>query len=181
MPWHQTLFPPFIVAAIFALAAGLLLRPLLKQPPADGWQHVIPGSMHGFSIVAGSGIVGLLSYVRLFIGSARPDGEQQMQILVLLIFAFLACTILATLTTITIGRQAVRWRGQKLEYVDPRGAAVVKDLGTVVFIRRLWTGAALVGFSDGDVLKLDRYAKGVDDLCARIIEVDEQLAGQMPG
>ena len=104
-----------------------------------------------------------------------------MQILVLLILSFLICTVLAARTTIAIGRQAVRWRGQKLEYLDPKGVTVMKDLGTVVFIRRLWTGAALVGFSDGDVLKLDRYAKGVDDLCARIIEVDEQLAGQVPG
>ena len=136
--------------------------------------------MHWFGVVVGSGLVCLMLYVRLFVGSARSDAESQMQILTLLILAFALCVVIGAATIRSIIRADGRWRGSNLDYPGPNGTIVSKNLAQVVGMERRWTGHVFISFADGDVLKLDGHADGVTELCSRIIEIDERLAADMP-
>lgn len=181
MQWWIDLLSPFAAGLAGATAIGLLVRALYPPlPERQGWRRTKPSSMHWIGVTGASGIVCLLLYVRLFVGSARSDAESQMQILTFLILAFAVCVVVGAVTIRSIIRADVRWRGNKLDYAGPGGARVTKDLEQVVGMERRWSGHVLISFADGDVLKLDGYADGVTELCSRIIEIDEQLAAGMP-
>jgi hypothetical protein len=181
MRWWIELLSPFGAGLIGAATIGLLVRALFPPPPdRHGWHRIAPSGMHWAGVVGGGGIVCLLLYVRIFVGSARADAEFQMQALILLTLAFALCVVIGVATIRTIVRDDVRWRGTSLDYAGPDGARIAKDLAQVVGMQRRWSGHVLIAFADGDVLKLDGYADNVTELCARIIETDERLAGEMP-
>ena len=181
MQWWIDLLSPFAAGVAGAVTVGLLVRALFPPPPdRQGWHRIAPSGMHWGGVAGGSGIVFLLLYVRLFVGSARADAEYQMQVLTLLMLAFAACVVIGAATIRSIVRSDVRWRGTNLDYAGTDGARITKDLAQVVGMQRRWSGHVLIAFADGDVLKLDGYADKVSDLCARIIETDERLAAGMP-
>lgn len=181
MQWWIDLLSPFAAGLAGATAIGLLVRALYPPlPERQGWRRIKPSSMHWIGVSGSSGIVCLMLYVRLFVGSARSDAETQMQILTLLILAFAVCVVVGATTIRSIIRADVRWRGTKLDYPGQAGDRVTKDLAEVVGMERRWTGHVFIRFADGDVLKLDGYADGVSELCSRIIEIDEELAAGMP-
>jgi hypothetical protein len=180
MPWYQTLYPPLIVAALVSALAWYLSRPLFRPSGRIGWHEILPGGSYRFCIVAGSGFIALLAYVRLFIGSARTDGPEQMQILGWLILCFAIGVAVIVWRAIAIRRSRLRWQARTLTGLDSKGEQFTFDLADVVGMRRLWTGTVGIAFSNGQVLKLDAYATSVDALCARIIEIDEELAAGMP-
>lgn len=181
MQWWINLLVPFIAGLATAAAVGLLVRALFRPPPERrGWRRIAPSGMHWSGVVLSAGIVGVMLYVRLFVGSARADAETQMQYLTLLVVAFGLCVLVGAMTIRSIVRADVRWRGSKLDYAAPDGSRITKDLAEVLGMKRGWTGHVLIGFADGDVLKLDGYAAGVSELCTNIIEIDERLAAEMP-
>jgi hypothetical protein len=181
MQWWIDLLSPFAAGLAGATAVGLLVRALFPPPPErQGWHRIKPSGMHWIGVVGGSGLVSLMLYVRLFVGSARADAEFQMQILTLLILVFAVCVAVGAATIRSIIRADVRWRGTALDYPGQAGGRASKDLAQVVGMQRRWTGEVLIAFADGDVLKLDGYADGVTGLCSRIIEIDERLAADMP-
>ena len=181
MQWWINLFGPITAGLAGAAATGLLVHALFRpSPERHGWRRIAPSGMHWSGIVLGAGLVCLMLYVRLFVGSARADAENQMQILTWLILAFALCVLTGVATIRSVVRTDVRWRGTSLDYAGANGSRITKDLAQVVGMQRRWTGNILIGFADGDVLKLDGYASGVSDLCARIIEIDERLAAEMP-
>lgn len=181
MQWWINLFAPIAAGLAGAVAIGLLVRTLFRPPPErHGWRRIAPSGMHWYGTVLGAGLVCLMLYVRLFVGSARVDADAQMQILTWLILAFSLCALTGAAAIRSIVRADVRWRGTTLDYAGTNGRRITKDLAQVVGMQRRWTGNVLIGFANGDVLKLDGYASGVSELCARIIEIDERLAAEMP-
>ena len=181
MQWWIDLLSPIVAGVAGALAAGFVVRSLFPPPPErQGWRRIKPSGMHWSGVVGGSGLVCLMLYVRLFVGSGRADADFQMQMLSLLILAFAICVLVGAASIRTIIRADVRWRGASLDYAGPDGARVTKSLEQVVGMERRWTGHVFIGFADGDVLRLDGYADGVTELCSRVIEIDEQLAAEMP-
>jgi hypothetical protein len=159
---------------VVGLAAGVIVALLaalaVKAPPGrGGWRRITPAAMHWIGVGLGGGLVLLMSYVRLFVGSARPDAERQMTILSWLIVAFAVGTIAVALAMVVIRRQAVQWRGDRIVY--RRGwREVERDLEDVVGITTNLVGQVVLHFSDGAVLRLDPYAQGSAELVETIHE-----------
>lgn len=181
MQWWIDLLAPFVAGLAVAASVGLVVRALFPAPPErPGWQRIKPSGMHWFGIVGSSGFVGLMLYVRLFVGSARADAESQMQILTVLILTFALCVVIGAAALRAIVRADVQWRDKSLDCAGPNNSRVTKDLSQIAAMDRRWTGHVLISFADGEMLKLDGYADGVTELCSRIIEIDERLAAGMP-
>ncbi len=180
MQWWVDLLAPFIAGATLAAVTAVVARVLTRPPAGRSWKRIRPGGMHWSAVLLGSGIVGLMLYVRLFVGSDRADAETQMQILVLILVAFALCTALCLRQMRAIVVADIRWRGRQLEHAGVDGGRIVRDLGDVVGMRRLWTGTIEIAFADGHVMRLDSHAAGVPELCERIIGLDGELAAGLP-
>ena len=160
MDWARPLVSGLIGAVIVAVLAAAVGR---ARPDRKGWRLISPSAMHWTGILLGGGLVLLMGYVRLFVGSTRPDADTQMMILTWLIVAFAVCTILTARSMITIRRQAIRWRGMRLVY-NRRGEERQVDLSTVSRIDHDLIGRAVLRLGDGAVLRLDSYARGAREL-----------------
>lgn len=180
MQWWIDLLAPFAAGLVFAGAGAAAARILADPPPGRDWTRIRPGGLHWSAVILGSGLVGLMLYVRLFVGSDRADAEAQMQILVLLLLAFALCTALCLRQMRAIVRADIRWRGRRLEHAGVDGNRIARDLGDVVGMRRRWTGEIEIAFTDGHVMRLDSQAAGVPQLCERIIRLDGELAAGLP-
>jgi small-conductance mechanosensitive channel len=155
---------PIVVGLIAAVIVSVLAAVGGKaQPDKKGWRLVAPSAMHWTGILLGGGLVLLMGYVRLFVGSSRPDSDTQMTILTWLILAFALCTIVTGWSMVRIRRQAIRWRGTRLVYNLRREEREV-DLSTISETSNDLIGGAVVHFADGTVLRLDPYARGAREL-----------------
>ncbi|HEY6814223.1 MAG TPA: hypothetical protein VI168_01670 [Croceibacterium sp.] len=137
----------------------------MGRAPADkaGWRRIVPSPMHSTGVALGTGLVLLMSYVRLFVGSTRTDAASQMVILTWLIAAFAIGTIGVALSMAAIRRRAIRWRGARV--VWRQGAReVTADLAAVAAIRGNLLGHVVLHFAGDEVLRLDPYARGAREL-----------------
>ena len=160
-----------IVAGLAAAVILAVLAALGGKAPPDkaGWRSIKPSSMHWTGVTLGTGLVLLMAYVRLFVGSSRPDAESQMNILSCLIVAFALGTIAVALSMAAIRRQGLRWRGSRLVF-HRGGREHEADLDAVTGLRTNALGQAMLSFGDGTTLRLDPYARGA----AQLIEAVEQ-------
>jgi hypothetical protein len=160
-----------IVAGLAATVVVAVLAALAGKAPPDktGWRSIQPSSMHWTGVTLGTGLVLLMAYVRLFVGSSRPDAESQMNILTWLIAAFALGTIAVALSMAAIRRQGLRWRGSRLVF-HRGGREHEADLDAVTGLRTNALGQAMLSFGDGTTLRLDPYARGA----AQLIEAVEQ-------
>lgn len=175
MDWLLRLAPVWSGLA-GALGAWLLVRHAAKAAPIrNGWRQVRPGAIYGFGIVAGLGLVCFMLYIRLFVGSSRPDAGHQMNVLTGLIAAFTIGIAICAWQARSILRLGAHWRGSQLAYTGQGGERVVRSLTEVAGMRRTWIGNVELAFRDGEVVRLDEHATGVPALCHRIIELNEAL------
>ena len=169
MDWAR----PIIVGLIATILVSVLAAAVGKAPAdKSGWRQIRPSAMHWIGIILGTGLALLMGYIRLFVGSTRPDAETQMAILTWLIVAFALCTVLTAWSVNRIRRQAIRWRGSRLVY-NRHGDEREVDLSTVSDIGNDLMGRAELLFADGSVLRLDPYARGAREL---IEAVEERLS-----
>ena len=154
-----------IIAGLVAAAVVAVLAALAGRAPPDrtGWRSTKPSTMHWTGILLGSGLVLLMSYVRLFVGSSRADAESQMNILTLLILAFALGTIILASSMAAIRRQVLRARGSRLVYRQG-GQEHEADLGSVTRLHTNALGQAVLSFADGKELRIDPYAQGTRQL-----------------
>ena len=154
-----------VLSGLFAGAPVAALSALAVRAPPDraGWRRIAPGPMHWIGLGLGAGLVPLMVYVRLFVGSKRADAATQMEILTWLIVAFALGTVVLALSIATIRRRAIRWRGARVAW-RRGGRERAADLGTVVAIRGNWLGYRVLAFEDGTALWLDPYARGAREL-----------------
>jgi small-conductance mechanosensitive channel len=160
-----------LVVALLAAFAG--------KAPEDsaGWQRVVPAPMHWTAIVLGTGMVLVMGYVRLFVGSVRADAEQQMTILTWLIIAFALGTVIVAWSLAAIRRSAIRWRGAKIVW-RRGGRETEADLAALCEVHGNWLGHTVLRFADGKVLRLDPYARGSSELLDRAQEMLWDRQGQ---
>ena len=169
MDWLRSIIIGLVAAVLVSVLTALAVR---APPDKAGWRRIAPSGMHWTGIVLGGGLVLLMSYVRLFVGSSRADAESQMTILTWLIAAFAVGTIAVALSMAAIGRRAVRWRGARLLYRQD-GQEHEADIATVTAVRNTMLGQTELRFADGKVLLLDPYARGAREL---IEAAEERLA-----
>lgn len=152
-----------VIVAVLAAVGG-------KAPPDKaGWRSIRPSGMHWTGVIIGTGLVLLMSYVRLFVGSSRPDAESQMAILGWLIVAFALGTIAVALSMAAILRRAIRWRGSRIVY-RLGGREQEDDLTSVTDVRNNFVGHTVLKFADGMTLRLDPYAQGSRELIETVQE-----------
>ncbi len=73
-PYRQLL----IMVSAGLVVAGLGWLGHRAPERRHGWRQLEPSAMHWTGLVLGVGLVLLFLYVRLFVGSSRPDAEHQM-------------------------------------------------------------------------------------------------------
>lgn len=162
----------FAYAAVAAMGTALLVKAARRPGTAPhGWRMLKPSAMHWTGLVLSVGLVGLMGYVYFFVGSSRPDGAQQMRILLGLLVAFGLGFLIIVAAIVAIHRQALCWRGTLIEY-GPSGNRRRIGVDSIVAARGDWLGRMRFDFEDGTTLAIDPYAQGA----ARLIEaVAERL------
>lgn len=159
-----------IVVAVAASLVALLSAWAAKSPPdMRGWRHLKPGPLYWTGVVLGSGLTLFMSWIRLFVGSSRPDGETQMAILSGLILVFAAMTVITAIQLVRLKRGAIRWRGSALVYRIGAGERQ-RDLADISSLRHRPLGHAVLTFADGETLAIDPHATSAGDLLERIAE-----------
>lgn len=167
-------WPRYIVIMLIGAMATLALASIDRRamPGKRGWRELRPGASYGFAIIGGTLFTLFLSYIWLFVGSARPDAESQMQVLFWLILAFGGATIITLIQYRAARRCALRWRGDILCWLDGSGAEQRRSLDDIVAIRRALMGAVHVLFADGAELRIDPHVRHA---LALIDEIDDRL------
>lgn len=163
------LLRPLLAGLGGAIGVALIGRVALRRTVPDrlGWHNVRPGAMHWTALVLGAGLLALMVYVRLFVGSTRADAAFQMQVLSLMIACLGVMWAMTAWQVATILRSRLHWRDDALAREGPGGALEVHAMADVVSVRPSWTGTVIITLADGTALKLDQYATTVAALCER--------------
>lgn len=167
---HVTPLPLALVVAVH-LACLLAAVTVLRAEPCrvHGWRVVGPSAMHWFAFLGCWALSALISWVWLFVGSARQDADVQMGYALLLILAFGGGAAWSGFYIAQLRRVALRWRGTAIHW-RARGRDVVEDMTYFDAFRRAFSGALHFRFRDGTILKLDPYARNAEELMAAISE-----------
>jgi hypothetical protein len=156
-----------IAAAVMTVQALLCRLQRRNASIRDGWRYLTPGPMVWTGLVLSIGLTGLLSYVYLFVGSARPDAEFQMKMLLGLTVSFNLVTILIAYSTVV---EEVRWNETEIQR------------RTWLFSRRAMTWPQLAAFSiemsgywwirsyHGPKIRFSPYSNGFDQLVRKIAD-----------
>ena len=167
---HVTPLPLALVAAVHVACLVASVTVLRAQPSrVPGWRVVGPSSMHWFAFLGCWALAALISWVWLFVGSARHDAEVQMRYALWLIVAFGAGAAWSGFYIAQLRRMALRWRGTAIQWRE-RGRDVVQDMGDFDAFRRALSGALHLRFRDGAILKLDLYSRNAEDFMAAMSE-----------
>ncbi len=167
---HVTSLPLALVAAVHVACLVASVAVLRTEPSrVPGWRVVGPSGMHWFAFLGCWALATLISWVWLFVGSARHDAEVQMQYALGLILVFGAGAAWSGFYIGQLRRMALRWRGTAIQWRE-RGRDVVQDMGDFDAFRRALSGAFHFRFRDGTILKLDTYSRNAEDLMVAISE-----------
>ena len=153
------------IACLVALTAVLGTR----QSQLAGWRIVGPGGTHWFCFLGSWAFAMLISWVWLFVGSARRDAEVQMQYALLLVLAFGICAAASGFYIVKLRRAVLRWRGTTITW-RARGRDLVQNMADFDAFRRSVSGLFHLRFRDGTILKLDLYARNAEELVVAISE-----------
>lgn len=174
-------WPRYLVIMLISALATLALASIDRRstPGKRGWRELQPGASYAFAIIGGTLLTLFLSYIWLFVGSARSDAESQMQILFWLIMAFGGATTITLIQFRAARRTAIRWRGDILCWQDRTGAEQRRSLDDIVALRRALLGPVHVLFEDGAELRIDPNTKHALALIGEIDDRLEPRAAQM--
>ena len=153
-------------ASALAALGALLVTP---APVFRGWRVVGPGGTHWFCFV-GSWVFGaVISWVWLFVGSARSDAEFQMRVAFWLSVIFTAAGAGTGFYAVWLRRTALRWRGSVIRWRQS-GRDVEQKFADFDAIHRGLDGRLHIRFADQTILKLDWHARNAEDLLVRFSE-----------
>jgi hypothetical protein len=160
---------PLVLVGAIHIACLVAMVALLRAKPASfpGWRVVGPGGTHWFCFVGSWGFAALLTWVWLFVGSARRDADVQMTYALGLIFAFGAGAMISGFYMLSLRRKILRWRGKVIRW-RAAGLDRVEDMGDFESWRRPLSGLFHLRFRDGTILKLDMYARNAEDLAVEL-------------
>lgn len=144
-----------LVSAIVVHLLGMLA--MRDAPDVRGWRMIKPGPMYSVGIWLGAGLTAFMAYIWLFVGSSRPDGAQQMQILFWLILAFGGGTIIVIWQGLHVRRLGLRWRSDQMIW-RAKGQEVSRRFNDVTGLEKSLLGVVTISFADGTRLKVDPNA-----------------------
>ncbi len=160
----------FVLVAVCLVLSLLMYLGYWARPGRHGWRRIEPSPMHWTGVVLGGALVLVFLYVRLFVGSARADAEEQMTILTGLIVAFTIGVAICVWSVVSIRRLALEWRGNWLAYSDRDGERIARSLDELTGIRRSPLGWLMLSFADGGIIKLDESARGSHEFLDSVAE-----------
>lgn len=104
----------------------------------------------------------VIFWIWLFVGSDKPDAEQEMQMAYWMAVAFaLGGSYLAHYITV-LKMQNTRWLDREILRNDRKGNVCSYSMADFVSFKRNWKSEIDVCFSDGQVLSVDPYTKNAD-------------------
>jgi hypothetical protein len=160
-----------VIGLIAALGVFALITWGSKSPPdKQGWRSIKPGGTYAFAIGGGIIFTLFLAYIWLFVGSSRPDGEQQMRILFWLIMAFGGGTLITLFQYGQARRPAMRWRGDTLVWRGKGGTEQTHKLSEAVALRKAFMGPVYIVFGDGSEARIDPYATNAPALLKMVAD-----------
>ncbi len=167
---YVTPLPLALVGAVHVVCV-VALAAVLRAAPSHfpGWRVVSPGGTHWFCFLGSWAFATLVSWVWLFVGSARRDAEVQMRYALLLIFAFGISAAVSGFYMVRLRRMGLRWRGTAIRWRE-RGRDIVQDMSDFDVWRRALSGLFHLRFRDGTILKLDLYARNAEEFAVAINE-----------
>lgn len=158
-----------IAAHMTCLAsAGAIAR--TSSPSFPGWHLVGPSFDHWFAFVGGWAFATLISWVWLFLGSARFDAGSQMNVAFVLAVACCAGAVYTGFQITALRYTALRWQDRKITWRE-HGKEVTQEFARVVSIHRSFGGEIQIRFSDQSTLKLDPYARNASEFIACVSDV----------
>jgi hypothetical protein len=162
---------PLVVLGLAQLASLLAFAGLMlgRKRPIPGWRAVEPGGMHWFCFLGSWVFATVLSWVWLFVGSARNDAEAQMRYLLILALVFGIAAAFTGFYMLMLRRKALRWRGTSIRW-RKGGRDLEEDMRDFEAWRRPVSGLFHLRFSAGTILKLDMYARNAEELAVAISE-----------
>lgn len=97
-----------------------------------------------------------------------------MQALGWIIVFLAACAVGCAYQIQRIRRSNVYWRGSMLCFTDAKGSERLRSMTEVVTISEDQFGRLVVQFEDSEAVTLYTDAKGVAELCGRIVEISQR-------
>jgi hypothetical protein len=167
---HVTM-PPLIILGLAHLAAVYALFQILtsRRTVTAGWRAVGPSGMHWFCFAGLWALSAFITWIWIFVGSRRPDGDTQMMWALALALFFAVGAAWGGLHVASLRRASLRWRGAQIRW-EAKGASQAKEMAGIVSAKRRANGALRLTFADGNVFDLDIHASNADAFLASISE-----------
>ncbi|WDA42143.1 hypothetical protein [Erythrobacter sp. BLCC-B19] len=169
---HVTELPLAVLLTAHGLVlAGLtaMMIALSRRQKPRGWRLIAPSASHWFAVLGSWALSLLISWVWLFVGSARHDAAEQMRWAFLLASTFALGAAYVAFQISHLLRMGLRWRGDELVW-SGKGCARQQSIRDCVDLGKRWTGHSRVRFADGATLDIDPYAAHATGLLALFAE-----------
>ncbi len=155
-----------LVSAHTACFALVIANLAWRAQDYPGWRMMGPGGTHWFTLYAGWAFGALISWVWLFVGSARADAEFQMRMALLLALVFTSSAVVVGAYVIFLRRRAIRWRGKVIAWRQS-GRDLSQPFEAIASAHpTMFNGAVELRFADDTVLKIDMNATNVTEFLA---------------
>lgn len=151
-------------ATIFAAFAFFAYRPRIAE---YGWQRVQPGPMH-WSMLPLSGLLSAF-LLAMMLHSGAPPVEGEYLIFYALLALAIGMAIWFPFCFRAIRHINIQWRDNWIAFTDRKGRQV-QDMRDIVEFYERWDKHIILGFADGNKMKIDLYCRGAERLCETILE-----------
>lgn len=160
-----------VLGLLYAVLAAAIARLALSRPPAmPGCKRLRSGWHHWGSLLGALCFVGLISWVWLFVGSARRDAAFQMNVAFGLILAFGLGAAYVAVAMARLKAAPLCWRGKEIGVPHPGGSIRFLAMADADAARHSLSGYLQFHFKDGTVISVDPYAVGSDELVQEMFE-----------
>ena len=132
---------------------------------AEGWKALSPSGYLHFAFFGSLAFATLILWVRLFVGSSRPDAATQENIMVVLIVVFASAALWLWWNYYAVG---ISWRGRMIRI--HRGRRVTEYRLDQIASKRfvVWRSEYVLEFSDGRKVVFSPYMRGGKELAEKL-------------
>jgi small-conductance mechanosensitive channel len=167
----QAYVTPLLLAPVVAVHLAILATcvVIVRSAPSRSldWQDIEPSWTHWGAFLSGWLIAALMTWLWLFVGSARYDAEKQMWYTLLLLIGFGVSSVACGLQIAYMRRVSLQWRGTSIRW---REGSQEKnyDMDQFHSFKLRWYGVLHLRFQDGKKLMLDPYARNGEEFLSAL-------------